>query len=152
VSYTVEVKKLERQPVLDIHRDVPVADIPQVMQQAIPAVFAYAGSHGGVPKFVYARYYDVRPEQVSMDVGVIIATAIDGEGEVKADHLPAGDAACVLHVGPYEAMEPAYGAVESWMKANGREASGAPWEIYLSDPQSEPDPQKWRTEICWPLK
>jgi len=142
VTYQVELKKLEQQPVLAIHRDVPVAQIPEVMQQAIPAVFAYAASHGGVPKLVYARYYDVRPEKASMDIGMILDGAIAGEGEVEAKNLPAGDAACVLYVGPYEAMEPAYRAIEDWMKANRREPAGGAWELYLSDPQSEPDPSE----------
>jgi AraC family transcriptional regulator len=25
------------------------------------------------------------------------------------------------------------------------------WEVYLSDPQTEPDPATWRTQIFWPV-
>jgi effector-binding domain-containing protein len=85
-------------------------------------------------------------------VGVILDAPLDGEGDVRAVDLPGGDAAYSLYVGPYDGMEPAYKAIEAWIAAKGRKSAGAAWEIYLSDPQSEPDPQKWQTEIYWPIE
>ena len=32
----------------------------------------------------------------------------------------------------------------------GLEPSGGPWESYLTDPGSTPDPADWRTEVCLP--
>jgi hypothetical protein len=29
--------------------------------------------------------------------------------------------------------------------------AGHVWEVYLSQPQAEPDPSTWRTRIVWPL-
>jgi hypothetical protein len=26
-----------------------------------------------------------------------------------------------------------------------------PWEAYLNDPADYPNPQDWKTEVCWPL-
>jgi hypothetical protein len=44
----------------------------------------------------------------------------------------------------------AYDALQSWIRDNGCEPSGDPWEVYFSDPVSEPDPATRRTYIYAP--
>ena len=66
--------------------------------------------------------------------------------------LPAGPAAVTTHMGPYDTLSNAYGAIETWMEAKGQAPAGAPWESYITDPAEHPDPSNWRTEIYWPLQ
>ena len=49
-------------------------------------------------------------------------------------------------------MAPAYQALASWVSSHGGEPAGDPWEVYFSDPASEPDPATWRTEIVQPYR
>ena len=37
------------------------------------------------------------------------------------------------------------------MASQGLEGAGAPWEVYVTDPATEPDQAKWRTEIFFPV-
>jgi effector-binding domain-containing protein len=60
--------------------------------------------------------------------------------------------ATTLHIGPYEAMEPAYEAVASWIDQQVGERSGDPWEVHFSDPQEEIDPDTWKTEVVQPYQ
>lgn len=148
--YHVELRTIDPQPALALRRSVRDTEIPAFMQQAIPQAIALAERHGADVKSVYARYFTMGPT-FDAEAGVVLDRAVEGEGEVRATGLPGGDVAYVMHVGPYEAMHAAYAALEQWMAANNRVAGAGPWEVYLSDPQQEPDPQKWRTEIYWPL-
>ncbi|ALO14213.1 Transcriptional regulator, effector-binding domain/component [Salinivirga cyanobacteriivorans] len=34
----------------------------------------------------------------------------------------------------------------------GLEAAGSPWEVYLTDPQTEKDTSKWLTKMYQPVK
>jgi effector-binding domain-containing protein len=35
--------------------------------------------------------------------------------------------------------------------AQGRRPASTMWEVYLTDPEEEPDPARWRTEVYWPV-
>ena len=42
-------------------------------------------------------------------------------------------------------------AIERWIEANGLLVGGPPWESYVTDPGTHPEPADWRTEVYWPL-
>ena len=46
---------------------------------------------------------------------------------------------------------PTYEAIVTFLAEQHAEALGEPWEIYHSDPDVEPDPAQWRTEIIQPF-
>jgi effector-binding domain-containing protein len=100
----------------------------------------------------FARYYSVVPEAVDFEAGFPAASPVPEHGDVHAVELPGGPAATTTHLGPYEAMEPAYAAIADWIREHGRQAEGAPWEVYFTDPGSVPDPAQWRTKVVQPLK
>ncbi|HEY7390536.1 MAG TPA: GyrI-like domain-containing protein [Bryobacteraceae bacterium] len=77
--------------------------------------------------------------------------ASEREGEVLVETLPGGPAAVTIHSGPYDQLPAAYAALEEWIAANGLHPTGAPWEAYLNDPADHPNPQDWKTEVCWPV-
>src|SRR5215469_473084 len=66
-----------------------------------------------------------------------------------ATETPAGEAAVVVHRGPYDRMNEAQDAIRKWMAANGRESAGHSWEIY-GDPT--PDPADNETTLVYLLK
>ena len=37
------------------------------------------------------------------------------------------------------------------MQAEGLTPGDIMWEYYLSDPETEPDPEKWQTRVIWPF-
>ncbi|OWY63184.1 hypothetical protein B7486_54480 [cyanobacterium TDX16] len=57
-----------------------------------------------------------------------------------------------VHVGPYDQVEPAYRAAAEWVTEHGGTLDGDAWEVYLSDPDVEPDPATWRTEVVQPYR
>ena len=57
----------------------------------------------------------------------------------------------VMHIGPFEAMEKTYAALQAWMDDHQIQPAAGMWEVYMSDSQTEPDHSKWKTKIVWPI-
>jgi hypothetical protein len=156
--------KLEQraaQPYVGIRSSVTMANIGTVLPPLIGQVFAWLGERhaapAGPPFFRY-RVTDM-PGRLEVDVGVPVAAALAGDGKVIADSLPAGQYATAIYTGSPAHLVEANGALQAWGSRNGikwRESqlgSGTAWasrlEFHLTDPATEPDPDKWRTEIAY---
>lgn len=72
-------------------------------------------------------------------------------GRVRLGQLPAATVARTVYHGPYEGLGTAWPRLDAWIAAQGRKPGHSPWEVYLTDPQSNPDPTTWRTELDRPL-
>jgi effector-binding domain-containing protein len=153
VTYTVIEETLVPQHAAAVRLTVPIAEISRHMGRIFGEVAAWLG-HSGVPIVgpPFARYYSVAPEAVDLEAGFPAAAPVEPHGDVHASELPGGPAVTTMHIGPYEAMEPAYEAIAAWIREHGREAGGAPWEVYLTDPSEVPSPADWRTKIVQPLR
>ena len=82
-------------------------------------------------------------------VGIRRTVGPDGS-PVMVGVLPPGEYAVVTHVGPYEGVADAHGALDEWVTAQGRvqhDAAGARIEIYVTDPRAESDPTKFRVDV-----
>lgn len=101
----------------------------------------------------FAIYYDYVPGGVTtLDAGFPIATTAKGTGDLKVIELKGGNAVKADYYGPYEGSGAAHDAIDKWMKANGKEATGPPWEVYVTDTETEKDTAKWLTEVIYPIK
>jgi effector-binding domain-containing protein len=98
------------------------------------------------------RLLDEADASFEIEAGFPVAGPVSGEGDVVASNLPGGTVAVVTHIGPYDRMIPAYRALQEWITAEGGTSEGPPWEIYYSDPQAQPDPETWRTDIVQPYR
>ena len=66
--------------------------------------------------------------------------------------MPACEALKVDHFGPYDQLGQSHEMVWSQVQESGRTPTGGPIERYITDPEAEPDPSKWHTEILLPLQ
>jgi hypothetical protein len=64
---------------------------------------------------------------------------------------PGGKVVRASHTGPYEESGAAHEAINRYIMVLKMEFAGAPWEVYITDPSEEPDPQKWETIIYYPV-
>lgn len=148
----LRIEQLAAQPTAVVERDVPMADIGAAIGGAFQAVFGWLGSHGVVPAGMpFARYLEMHDGRTRLEAGVAVAGAVPAGSDVHAATLPGGDVAMLTYTGPYEGIAAAYGELIQWVQAQGRAPAGAMWELYFTDPTAEPDPAKWRTDICQPL-
>jgi effector-binding domain-containing protein len=93
----------------------------------------------------YARYYDMG-ETMDVEVGVPVAAPLEVPPPDVAAELPGGRAVTTQHVGPYDALGDSWIALYAWIAEEGL-TPDASWERYLTDPDDEPDPARWITEL-----
>ena len=103
----------------------------------------------GMPFAIYTAFDD---ETLTMICGLPIDnTGLTGTEEIIIGQINAGRSIKAIHEGPYESLHLTHTAVSEFMSANNLTAGGAPYEIYITDPGEEPDPNKWITWVIYPL-
>lgn len=148
----VEIHELHPREVAIVRMEVAPDALSAAIGDAIGEIearMAEAGVDVAGPPF--ARYLGFSPTCIEAEIGCPVWRPAPHAGRVFPGRLPGGRAASVVHVGPYDGLEHTYDRLQAWLAAAGIAATGPMWEVYWSDPQSEPDPATWRTEILVPL-
>jgi effector-binding domain-containing protein len=148
----VEVRELQPQTTVVVRRRMTPAEMGEAMGELIGLVFQRAASAGAGPVGgPFCRYFGEMDGTFDMEVGVPVNKELAPEGETRPGTLPGGKVAYARHVGPFDQVGRTYELLEGWIRDNGYEAAGDPWEVYLTDPTTEPDPAKYQTDVFWPV-
>lgn len=152
-SSKIELRVLGGHKTAVVREEVPESGLAEAMGRMFQAVTAELQKQGIEPASPpFARYHTLG-EVIDFEAGVIVKSAVQPAGQVKPGELPAGPAAIAVHTGSYETLSATYAAMRRWLEANpAQHQNGGPWELYITDPSAEPDPNKWMTEVIFPLK
>jgi len=102
--------------------------------------------------FPYAVYYNWDPNGViHIRAAIPVATPEKGKGEIESFDLPATKAVMAKHMGGYDTSA-THDAIMEYMEDFGIECADYIWEVYVTDPMTEPDESKWQTDIYYPVK
>ena len=153
ISYEFSIRTVQAQPVMYVRGPVKFPELAAKIGEFLTEVGACLTAHSvGTIGMPYTRYHVVNGEDIDLEAGIPVAAHLPEQGRVRAGTLPGSEAAVTSHYGPYEGLVAAGTALAKWTTAQGREASGPNWEVYVTDPGMEPDPAKWRTDLYKPLK
>jgi effector-binding domain-containing protein len=153
MPYEIELKELPDRYVVTARTTTTPDNIGEAFQELLPEVDAEilnAGVRPTGPPF--AIYHVYQQDTVDMELGFPVDEPVPTTGRVIGRELEASPAAVTFHHGPYESLGQAYRAVEAWMRENGREASGPPWEVYWTGPMDGEGSANWKTEVGYPIK
>jgi effector-binding domain-containing protein len=151
-SSKIDIKSVQAKDTATVRETIAPDAITETLGRIYQAVHASLAKQGIKPNGApFARYHEFGA-QIDIEAGMPVERAILTDGNVKPSQLPGGLAAVTIHVGPYESLSGSYDAITAWMTNTGRVSNGGPWELYLTDPSSEPNPAKWLTQIIWPLR
>ena len=152
MSYEYEIQTVEAVPTVSIRRVVPMEQIAQAMGEIYGRLAAFTAEHGVQPAGPpYSRYHAITEAGFDLEAGFPLTAAAAGEGYIVAGELPGGRAAVYTHTGSYHKLGDAHAAGAAWVKEQGAEESGGPWEYYISDPGGTPE-NELQTRIFRPLK
>ncbi len=156
-----EIKYRPAQP----YAAVPVrAPIPfgKFLRPAYAKVESWMAAQGLASGPAIIRYLTTdMSKELDMEVGFFIDKQIPGSGNVVTGTLPAGMYACLQYTGSYKGkgVYKANVAILEWARENQvvwktKSIDGVEWwdarlEIYLTDPASEKDPSKYKTELAF---
>ncbi|MBA7582539.1 hypothetical protein ES708_24469 [subsurface metagenome] len=99
----------------------------------------------------FTMYYTRNPKGLTkFACGFPIEKKTWGWKEYKYLELPGGHVAMIAHLGVYGSEKP-WLTLDAYMKENNLQVAGALWEVYLTDPSSEPDTTKWELQVYYPV-
>lgn len=153
MTLSFETKEVGPQPILAIRATSAMDNLSELMGSLFGEVYGYIQQSGQNPAGMpFSRYHSMDGETVDLECGMPVPLPMDGKGRVEAGELPAGPVATVTHVGPYDDLPQTWSALSEWMGSQDLQPAGAPWEVYVTDPGTEPDQSKWRTDIFFPVR
>jgi effector-binding domain-containing protein len=149
---------------LAIAKTVHMKDVPAVLPPLIPEVKAWMQSRNiavAGPDFFLYKSINLQYE-LECEVGFPVEAAVAGDEYVQAGSFPAGTYASIIYTGDFKYMQQAHMALQDWIKEKGLKEKtdtvdgvacwGSRTEFYLVDPEFEPNPEKWQTEIVFLLE
>jgi effector-binding domain-containing protein/ribosome-associated toxin RatA of RatAB toxin-antitoxin module len=90
---------------------------------------------------------------IDIEVGIPVRdSTIIGNNEIKMNKIESGNVVTAIHYGAYDRLPETYFGINEWMRKNRVVVTGPPWELYITDPASEPNPDKWKTAIYFPIE
>lgn len=155
----IEEKAITAMPTLTVTDSCALADIGATLGKLYGEIGVEMKAAGvdfaGAPFAIYHKVWVGNDNQMHfvMEAGVPVTKAVAKPGgRVKASEIKAGNVVIGYHYGAYEKTTDSHATLDEYLKANGKEVIGAPWEVYVTDPMAEKDTMKWLTEIYYPVK
>jgi effector-binding domain-containing protein len=122
--------------------------LPVFFGRALPRVLAALEAQHLVPSGEPFAYYHGMPNgTVDVEAGFPVRGAFVPAGDVIRSELPPGRVVTGLHRGPYEKLAETYAQMSGWAAQQGLTLADSLWEVYLTDPEREPDPAQWQTRV-----
>lgn len=159
MSQPPQVTERAAQDYAGIPVTVTMATFPAAADTTFPELIGWLGENGVMPAgppFIRYHVIDMAAE-LEIEFGWPVAAPVSGSGRVRPGVLPAGRYVTLLHVGPYDGLVAANGALQDWAAQQGialeHSPDGRRWhgrvEHYRTDPAAEPDPARWETEVAY---
>jgi effector-binding domain-containing protein len=153
-SIKIEIKNVAPQKALIIKTTAQSSAVGQKMGELYGKLFGYLGANSIQPSGApFAVYYSYDPTgKTEFEVGVPVASSITGTDDIKFKEYPAMRVISTLHIGPYENVGPIYEALKKYATDHKLQTQPVSWEVYITDPSKETDPNKYQTFVYFVLK
>lgn len=152
MDYEIAPRHVMQQPILSIRDRRRPSELPPFLGQSFDQLYSQLRLLGVRPAGPpMAIYHEFGPRAIDAEVCVPTVETIKASGRIQSRVLPAMTVASTLHVGRYEDLESAYGALMNWVQRSGFEPDGPITEHYLNGPADVTDPSEYRTEVQIPI-
>ncbi|MGA7076990.1 MAG: GyrI-like domain-containing protein, partial [Halobacteriota archaeon] len=102
----------------------------------------------------FAVYYSSPEEmargEIQFEVGIPVAGEAQGEDNIQIKTFPAQNVLSAIHKGPYSQIAPVYAALMEYATKNEYEVTGAPMELWLTNPMEVAE-SELLTEVRFPV-
>jgi DNA-binding transcriptional MerR regulator len=153
VKFEIGIEDVTETKALVIKERVHQDEMSEVVPKDIAEVHAYVQELGlgfhGPPLCICPFPGD--DGKLGAEIGWPVADDAPGRGRIELVTLPATRALVMRHVGPFTALGNSYRLMSEVMEENGLTSTGAPREIYVTDPEEVSDPNEYETLIVWPI-
>lgn len=127
----------------------------------IPEIIEWLGKKklkaAGTPLYRYWYSSGNGDEAFTLEVGVLVDRMAVGDERIVVSTIPGGSYLKAVHCGHPDNLPESHEALVQWARAEGLEFDkrweeeceiwNGRFEVFLTDPKTEPDPEKWEIEI-----
>jgi effector-binding domain-containing protein len=136
-----------------VHLTVSRSEIRHVMGPGLAEVRAAVAGQGLTATGPWLTHHlRMDPAIFDFEICVPVGEPVTPSGRVRPGRLPAATVARAIYRGGYEGLGAAWGGLEAWIRASGREPAAGLWEVYAVGPETSGDPADWQTELNRPLR
>jgi DNA-binding transcriptional MerR regulator/effector-binding domain-containing protein len=152
IDLPVEHRSLSSARVAAISSMVATSQIGTWIQGALGELYATASAQGVDDPGAAGGVYDNGLfESEGGEAVVYLPCSLGPVGRLRLLDLPAVDLAVVTHAGPEDGIDRAYGALAAYVARHAMAVDGPAREFYPVSRHHSADPDRWRTEIGWPI-
>lgn len=148
-----EIQEVTTEPVIVLSAPkerMKVEDMKAYFDKHMPELYGFAQTSNLKPSPLRAYYYYWDGKETEVEVVMPVDKEPANKGEYGFREIPATKALLIDYYGAYEGSEAAHYAMDTYAKENNIKI-GMPWEVYVTDPATEPDTTKWLTQIYYPV-
>lgn len=149
----VEEIQIPHQFYLAVHDTATINTISMKLGKGFGTIGAAMKKQGlkmaGAP---FAFYFTVSAMNFDFNSAVAVDRQGKDDGVVKAGEIKAGNGLRVRFFGSYEKTALAHQAIHDYAASKNKNITGAPWEVYITDPGMEKDTTKWETDVYYPVE
>lgn len=157
-KYTISIEEVESAGVHYLGIRVPMPTSTEEFGPKMGQLYGEIGGFMAQNKVAMAGmplnvYYENEDGSMDMECGLPIAGLVETpDGRVVAKTTHVGTLLKGIHLGDYPELAGSHVQMMSYLAAYDYEQVGEMYEIYITDPASEPDTAKWETDIYIPVK
>ena len=152
IVYDVQSQILAARYTAVCRGEMPLSEMAAWLAGAFSTVGGYLKDNSVVPSGPPFARYAFLDGCAAVEAGFPVPYEVAARNGVEASVLPDGPAAITTHVGRYEDLDRAYEAIHTWLDRHGYAEAGPHWEVYFTDPNTEPDVSRWRTDVVQPYR
>lgn len=154
MAYTVTLKSLPQRQVASVRMTIPSYEQEGILWGVLMKETAPLKLRDDDPCYCSAVFHDGEYKEADVDVEAqktVKGTYPDTE-HVTFKTVPPVTFASAAYQGPYSKISEVNGAVAAWVRDNGYQYDGPAFNIYHVSPHETDDPEKFVTEVCYPVK
>ncbi|MUL41730.1 AraC family transcriptional regulator [Streptomonospora sp. PA3] len=136
-----------------IRGTVEMADLESFFDHSfttLPQAIAAQGANITGPAF--GLYHGEVADPVDIEVGFPIDRQVEPQGDVVPSTLPAGRVARMTHAGAFDGLSVSWERLSTWVDEQGLVPAGFLWEVYVTEPSPDMNPDDLRVELNVPLR
>lgn len=153
MNYHVSIKEIPVRNVASVRKFIPSynceGDLWSILMQEIH-MKNISMAH---PSYSIAVFHDqeYKEKDVDVEIQLNIFGKYENTNDVHFKKIEAIKVASITVNGSYEQITDVNEAAAKWIEAEGYELAGPMFNIYHVSPAIESDPNKWVTEVCYPI-
>ena len=135
-----------------IHLIVTREEMQRCFGATIGELMSVLAAQGVAPAGPIFAHHLRRPmDTFDFELSVPVSAPVKPAGRVQPGERPAMCVARTIHHGPYEELPEAWGEFMDWVEKNAPAITQDFYECYLTNPDANPDPATWQSELSRPL-